>query len=108
MKLKMINVSVVLLGKSFNPALFSYESARAAKIIRKNWELVQQPITSPALSLLRFNNGLNILIDLTHAQILIDNPPRDLSKTVLADVAESVSRRSFSTRQTAIGFKVVI
>jgi hypothetical protein len=103
MKLTIVNASVVLVGQNYIPTLFTYDSARQAKIVKRSWELVQSPVVTPAISILRYDNGLNLLVEPSRAQILLDKPSRDLTNTPLTDVTNNVLRRLGKVRHTAVG-----
>lgn len=106
MKLKVVNAAVVLVGQIYTPALFTPDFVLSTRIVGKDWALAQQPITSPGVSLLKYSNGIGILVEQNRAQVLVDNPPRHITETELTNVAENVLRRLSNTRHTAVGFNI--
>lgn len=82
--IRLVNVSIVIVGQNgqdYQPPLLTPEFLKSKKIVGKKWELAEQPIMTPVVSVLKYTNGIVFIMELNKIQV-IDNKPESLSGEV--------------------------
>ena len=63
------SLSVVILGEYHNPSIINPDFVVSNNIIPKSWKIVET-ITTPGLSVLRYANGIQVIVDPSRLTIL--------------------------------------
>ena len=84
------NVSVVIAAKFHNPSILNKDFLENKKIVPKNWETVET-ISTPAVSVIRYGNGITWMVDQQTLEINqeCDIPFKDRVNDKIHDLAKS-------------------
>ena len=106
MKLEIANNSIVILGENINPSSLNHDFLKAANII-DDWELIEPPVSTPVVSILKYGNGFMFLSDPSKIQMQDEDPPSNLSNTQVVSIAKSYLQKLDYVRHTAIGINII-
>ncbi|WP_414579165.1 hypothetical protein [Anabaena sp. CCY 9402-a] len=81
-------LSIVLLIHNQNPTLLNLDFLKYSGIVPQNWELANDPISTPNLSQVIFQNGLRIIADTNRTIFTERIAGKSLSDLVVAQVAK--------------------
>lgn len=104
MSLRLIQFSAVVVGHAHNPTILNPDFLSAEGIVPKSWGWeVQEAVTTPALSLVRYSGGVTITVEPTKLHVAdsaVEAGPRS-SKVV--DITGAFVRVLRHVRYSAIG-----
>jgi hypothetical protein len=102
-----IQFSIVVSGETHNPTILNPDFLAIRNIVPEEWEwsTADQVVTTPALSVVSYTNGLSITVEPNKLQII--DPEVRVSDGPLSSKAAEIARRYVSTlphvRYTAVG-----
>lgn len=68
---KLTQFSQVVVGDSHNPSILNPDFLLVNQVVPSSWRsLVRDPITTPALSVVRFDNGVSITVEMNKIQVV--------------------------------------
>jgi hypothetical protein len=70
-----INTAVVVVAKAHNPSILHPSFLRAQNIVPVDWELAGNPVSTPAVSAVKYANGITFIADSTRL-VIRDEAPR--------------------------------
>jgi hypothetical protein len=76
-KLVLLNSSVVILAKAHNPTILHPSFLSAQGIVPSDWELAENPICTPAISVVKYANNVVFTAELNKLMIRQDDPSAD-------------------------------
>ena len=76
MSVQVIRTSIVVLADQHNPSVLHPSFLTSAKIVPRNWKLASDPIATPALSRVEYENGIVFVGEPIKFQV-IDHKPGD-------------------------------
>jgi hypothetical protein len=87
MRLEILNTSVVVAAKGHNPTILHPAFLCAQKVVPEEWNLKEAPICTPAVSIVKYDNGIAFTVDADKFQLMHNGPGDDLSKSQAPGVA---------------------
>jgi len=106
--IRLANVSIVIVGQNgqdYQPPLLTPEFLKSKKIVGKKWELAEQPILTPVVSVLKYPNGIVLVMELNKIQV-IDTKPEPSSLEIQSIATTFLSSLPYN-RHIGVGVNVV-
>ena len=102
--LDVITTSVVVAAEAHNPTILHPAFLASEKIVPSDWKLgAEPPVSTPAISVVRYDNNISFLVDINKIQIL-DGSGRDESE--IAEIAKSYVQKLPHVHYTAVGVNI--
>jgi hypothetical protein len=95
---------LVLAVNDFSPAVINHEFLRLSGVIPESWELARQPVYSPQMVQLAFDNGLVLTVQPNRIILAESIEQRSLSELQLASFAQKLIAALPNLEFQAIGF----
>ena len=105
MALEILRVSVVVNAYQHNPAILHPYFLQHARIVPEDWELSGEPITTGALAVVNYSNGIQFLVESNRLQVL-DSKPLNPAKSVAPALADAYMTNLPHVRYTAVGVNI--
>jgi hypothetical protein len=106
MKLRIVNTSVVVRGQDYNPSILNPDFLKSEKIVDEDWELSEQPLSTPVVSLVKFANGIVFVTEIGKVQVQDNKPPEDLYTSEVPALTRRYIGKLKYIRHTAVGINV--
>jgi hypothetical protein len=104
LELKTTNTAIVIVAEAHNPTILHPAFLRAEEIIPNEWELAAEPpVSTPAISIVRFANQISFLVDTNKIQIADAGTGNERS---IADVAVRYVRKLPYVHYSAVGINI--
>lgn len=107
MELRFGENSIVILGQEYSPSGLNPDFLRSSGIVSSDWELEDQPVTTPVASQVTFTNSVSVSLDLVKLQIRDTLPPTDLTQSDVPHVASRYAKQLAFNRHKAVGINFV-
>jgi hypothetical protein len=108
MSMKTLNRAVVVLAQDHNPTILHPAFLEAQSIVPKEWQLAEPPICTPALSVVKYANGVVLLVESNRLQVLENAPSEDAADSSVPDVAAKYVMTLPHVRYTAVGINSTV
>jgi hypothetical protein len=86
--LEFLDASVVVVAEAHNPSILHPAFLEAQGIAPSTWTLAEAPICTPALSFVRYSNGIVFTVDARKLQVLQMSPPRSVNEIGVSNLAQ--------------------
>jgi hypothetical protein len=103
--LEVLNTSVVVTADSHNPSILHPSFLVAEGIVPSKWALAEPPICTPAISVVKFRNGVVFSVESGKFQVL-QNAPVDTRSDVVPTLAARYVEKLPYVRYTAVGINL--
>jgi hypothetical protein len=103
MGLAVLNRAVVVLAREHNPTILHPSFLEAQGIVPKDWELAEPPMCTPPLSVVKYANGIDILVESNRLQILEKEPASDPAESSVPRLAAKYVTTLPHVRYMAVG-----
>ncbi len=103
MPLELLNAAVVVVVRGHNPSILHPSFLEAQGIVPNEWELAEQPVCTPPLSIVKYQNGVTFTADSAKLQVQDNNPAATADKSQIQGVAVSYILTLPHVRHTAVG-----
>ncbi|MHC4402296.1 MAG: hypothetical protein ACYTG0_21740 [Planctomycetota bacterium] len=103
MELELLNTSVVVLAHEHNPTILHPEFLLARAIVSEDWEVADPPITTPAFSVAKYNNGITFQVDSKRFIITEEKPAGNPGQSRIPDLAIGYVEALPHVRYKALG-----
>ena len=107
MELQIGENSIVVLGQEYSPSGLNPDFLRSSGIVKPDWELEDQPVTTPVASQVTFANGISVVLELGRLQIRDSLPPNDLIESEVPNIALRYIKHLAFNRHKAVGINFV-
>lgn len=97
------NVSIVVVAEHHNPTILNPDFLKAAEIVPPDWEVAPDPITTPAMSLVRFTNGIVITVDQSRLHVGDNNRQEGPGDSPVAAIARKYVQKLPHVRFKSVG-----
>jgi hypothetical protein len=102
-EVRLLNAAVVVVATEHNPTILHPAFLKAEGIVPLDWELAEDPISTPAFSVASYTNGIAFTVESAKLQILDTNADGDLANSPAPDLAIKYIQKLPYVRYTAIG-----
>jgi hypothetical protein len=103
MPFSILNTTIVLTGKGFDPTRFNIEYLRAKEIIPPDWSAPENPFVTPIIANAMFSNGASLIVQQERIQIGWAGTAIDPLETGLENFARSLVQDQEKYVYTGIG-----
>jgi hypothetical protein len=104
MKPRLIQFSSVVVGQSHNPSILNPDFLAAEGIVPKSWDWkVAETLTTPPLSMVRYENGVIITVEVAKLQVTDPNVEDGPTKSKVGEIASAYVKTLRHVRYTAVG-----
>lgn len=102
------DTGVVVLAAEHNPTILHPSFLASRGIVDPEWEVVDQPITTPALSQVRYRNGIAFLVERSKLQLLDVGDYDVLGESPILDLAARYVEALPHVPYTAVGINFTL
>ena len=106
MKLEVLNVSVVVAAANHNPSILHPSFLDAEGIIGSDWELAAPPICTPPLSVVKFQNGVEFVVEPQKLLVIDNQPGADHGSSMVSGLADKYVKTLPHVRYTGVGINM--
>ena len=106
MKLEVLNVTVVVAATDHNPSILHPSFLKAEGIIGSDWELAAPPICTPPLSIVKFQNGVEFLVEPQKFLVGDNQPGADPGSSMVSGLADKYVKTLPHVRYTGVGINM--
>ena len=106
MKLDILNTSIVTQGQYHNPSVLHPSFLVSEKIVSKDWELLEPPVCTPPLSIVKYKSGFIFFVEPGKCQITDDNPPVDIKSSLNPIIAIKYLKKLPYVKYLATGINI--
>lgn len=103
--MQLLQFSVVVVGQTHNPTILNPDFLASEGIVPKswNWGKAVETMTTPPLSMVRYSNGVTIIVE--HNKLQVEDPSvqKGPEKSKITEVASSYVRTLPHVQYTAVG-----
>lgn len=102
----LVDVSCVVVAQMHNPTVVHPAFLSNEGIVPSDWALAADPICTPALAQVMYQNGFSISVQPARAVVKIENAPAHLAMRIVVDVTGSFMSRLPYVPYKALGFNL--
>ena len=99
---RLVQFSVVVVGKAHNPTILNPDFLALQRIVPEDWKVVQT-ITTPPLSMVRYENGISITVESEKLQLVDLGAGENPVQSEASVIASHYVRTLPHVRYTAVG-----
>jgi hypothetical protein len=101
---RLFQFSGVVVGSTHNPTILNPDFLSAEGIVPKSWDWdVADTITTPPLAMVRYENGVTIMVDQGKLQVTDPDVERGPEKSKVCEIASAYVKTLRHVRYTAVG-----
>lgn len=100
MTLVLLNTAVVVAAKAHNPTILHPSFLHAKKIVPEEWELAASPVSTPAISIVKYSNGV-VFVAENSKFVVQSNSPRE--PQIVAGLAREYLKALPHVHNSAVG-----
>lgn len=101
--LEILNGTIAVTAVAHNPSILHPSFLETQHIVPEGWELAEPPLCTPAMSLVRYKNGVVINVDLQKLQIVENSPPASLQDAAIPEIVRKYTATLPFVRYRGIG-----
>ena len=104
------NASIVVLANENNPTILNPDFLKIQKIVPEDWEVSDDPITTPPFSSVKYSNGYTIIVENDKVQFAQDGESIDAPSTRLPEISQNYLTVLPHVKYSALGlnFRIAI
>ncbi|MFH1919473.1 MAG: hypothetical protein ABIP48_06255, partial [Planctomycetota bacterium] len=103
MELELLNTMVVVLAQSHNPTILHPAFLTAQGIVPEDWELAEEPLSTPAFSLAKYTNGISFNVDGSRFIVTEEKPAGNPGESTIPGLAIAYVEKLPHVRYKAVG-----
>jgi hypothetical protein len=104
LNVQVANTSVVIIAEAHNPTILHPSFLRAEGIVPTDWQLAAEPpISTPAISVIRFANQISFVVDPNKFQVIETN---SADGSLIADLANRYVKKLPHVHYSAVGINI--
>jgi len=104
MKWRLVQFSGVVVGDAHNPTILNPDFLASQRIVPKSWGWeVAETITTPPLSMVRYENGVSVTVEQSKIQVTDTNVEDGLERSKVTEIAAAYVEILPHVRYTAVG-----
>jgi hypothetical protein len=102
MNSRLVQFSVVVAGKAHNPTILNPDFLTLREIVPRDWR-VAQTVTTPPFSMVRYENGLSLVVEMEKLQVVDLGMGGDPERSRAPEIAGQYVKTLPHVRYTAVG-----
>ena len=106
MKLELLNTSVVVTAQDHNPTILHPTFLTSVGIVPEDWQLVEPPICTPAMSTVRYANRISFIVTMDRFQLKDDAASVEFRASRVPELASNYIEKLPHVRYTGVGVNV--
>lgn len=99
----LLDVSAVVVAQMHNPTVLHPAFLSKEGIVPNDWALGEEPISTPALAQVMYQNGLSIVVQPARMAVKIENRPRTIANRIITDVTSAIIKKLPYVPYKAVG-----
>jgi hypothetical protein len=104
MKAHLVQFSVVVVGRTHNPSILNPDFLAINEIVPREWKWeVDQTITTPPLAMVRYKNGVVVVVEPNKLQVVDTSDKQEPSSSRIVAIATRYTETLPHVRYTAVG-----
>jgi len=103
MKLRVFDTSIVVLAEGHNPTILHPAFLTSQDIVPQDWQLAEDPVCTPAASLVKYDNGIQFSVQSNRLQVFQAEPPENVGSSEIPALADRYIKTLPHVRYKAVG-----
>jgi len=107
LEFQLLSAGVVVAAEAHNPSILHPTFLTSQRIVPESWRLAEPPLCTPPISIVKFDNGIIFTVESSKLQVLQNDPPEELDKAQVAELADKYIAALPHVRYSAVGVNFV-